>query len=185
MPRSPMLMGAAAGYLLLSLAWVKLPPVGGVDIPFGLPMILNRFRQDLSVDPPRLLHVVAAGYLIAMLPQDFPNSPAAQPGNALAVMGRHALPVFVAGTILSMAAQAWAMFTASGFATDIIIIAGGIWLQFALAHYIDWISTASPNRRRQRCDEFRRNRSTAWPPLGAVAVPLRKISESPCTPPPA
>lgn len=180
LPRSPMLMGAAAGYLLLSLAWVKLP-LWGVDIPFGLPMILTGFDKTY-LSTPRLLHVVAAGYLIAMLPQ-ISELARRSPGNALAVMGRHALPVFVAGTILSMAAQAWRHVHGSGFATDIIIIAGGIWLQFALAHYIDWYRRLRPIAAGNGAT-IPPQPIYSVPPLGAVAVPLRNLRK-PVHPPPA
>lgn len=180
LPNSPMLMGAAAGYVLLSLAWVNIP-LWGVDISFGLPMILTGFDKTY-LSAPRLLHVLAAGYLIAMLPQISELARRA-PGNVLVVMGRHALPVFVAGTILSMVAQAWRHVHGSGFATDIIIIAGGLGLQLALAHYIDWYrrlpslaAGQGPTDQPQPVD--------IAAPRGAVVLPLRTMRK-PVHPPPA
>ena len=79
----------------------------------------------------------AAAYLIAVLPQisGLARRPA---NNPLAVMGRHALPVFVTGTILSMVAQAWRLVHEPSIATDIAIVAAGVGAHFALAYYIEW-----------------------------------------------
>lgn len=135
LPKNPWLIGAAAFYLLLSLAWVKIP-LWGVDTSMGLPRVLTGFDKTF-LSLPRLLHVLAAAYLIAALP--WVNGLARlSENNPLALMGRHALPVFVAGTILSMAAQAWRMVHVTNASTDIAIISAGIVLQFALAWYIEW-----------------------------------------------
>ena len=180
MPRSPMLMGAAAGYLLLSLAWVKLPLWGGGGVsisPSALPIDPHRFRQDLSVDP-------APGCIVGgrRLPDcdaaaDFRNSPAAHRAMRSRSWAACAAPVFVAGTILSMAAQAWRHVHGSGFATDIINHRGR---NLAVSSPLPTISTGidgfaqSPPATVRR---FRRNRSTAcrrWAPWQCRCETLRK-----------
>src|SRR5690606_4015579 len=135
LPQSPWLALAATGYLMLSWAWVKIP-LWGIDTSFGLPAVLTGFDKTY-LSAPRLLHVLAAGYLIAVLPSVsrlFRLSPA----NPLSVMGRHGLPVFVLGTVLAMAAQAWRMVHIPSPASDMTILAVGIGAQFAIAYYIEW-----------------------------------------------
>jgi hypothetical protein len=135
LPQSPLLALAATGYLMLSWAWVKIP-LWGIDTSFGLPAVLTGFDKTY-LSAPRLLHVLAAGYLIAVLPSVsrlFRLSPA----NPLSVMGRHGLPVFVLGTVLAMAAQAWRMVHIPSPASDMTILAVGIGAQFAIAYYIEW-----------------------------------------------
>ncbi|HRP78959.1 MAG TPA: OpgC domain-containing protein [Aquamicrobium sp.] len=135
LPQNPFLALAAALYLALSWAWVKVP-LWGVDTSFGLPAVLTGFDKTY-LSAPRLLHVLAAGYLIAVLPSVsrlFRLSPA----NPLSVMGRHGLPVFVLGTVLAMAAQAWRMVHIPSPASDMTILAVGIGAQFAIAYYIEW-----------------------------------------------
>ncbi len=135
LPQNPFLALAAALYLALSWAWVKVP-LWGVDTSFGLPAVLTGFDKTY-LSAPRLLHVLAAAYLIAALPAVsglFRLSHA----NPLAVMGRHGLPVFVLGTLLAMAAQAWRMVHIPSAASDLAILAIGIAAQFALAYYIEW-----------------------------------------------
>ena len=147
LPVNRWLIGGAAFYVLLSLAWVKVP-LWGVDISMGMPRLLTGFDKTyLSV--PRLLHVLSLAYLIAVLPAVSGLTRLAET-NPLTVMGRHALPVFVTGTILSMAAQAFRMTHNVGFMGDIAIIALGLAAQFALAYYIEWyrsvIRTSKPAR---------------------------------------
>ena len=135
LPQSPALALAAAGYLLLSWAWVKIP-LWGIDTSFGLPAVLTGFDKTY-LSAPRLLHVLAAAYLIAVLPH-VSNVFRLPESNPLAVMGRHGLSVFVLGTILAMAAQAWRMVHIPSPTSDITIVAIGIGAQFALAFYIEW-----------------------------------------------
>ncbi len=135
LPVHPWMIGAAAAYLVLSLAWVQIP-LWGIDTSMGLPSVLTGFDKTY-LSAPRLLHVLAAAYLIAVLPQI--SGLARRPAdNPLAVMGRHALPVFVTGTILSMVAQAWRLVHEPSIATDMAIVAVGVGAHFALAYYIEW-----------------------------------------------
>lgn len=135
LPRSPWLVGAAATWVLLSFAWVRIP-LWSIDASFGLPMILTGFDKTY-LSAPRLLHVVSAAYLVASLPR-LSELARCSSGNPLAVMGRQALPVFVTGTILSMVAQAWRHVHGSAPASDVAIVAAGLLAQFAVAYYIEW-----------------------------------------------
>ena len=135
LPQSPWLALAAACYLLVSYAWVKIP-LWGIDTSLGLPAVLTGFNKTY-LSAPRLLHVLAAAYLIAVLPR-LSNLFRLSSANPLAVMGRHGLSVFVLGTILAMAAQAWRMVHIPSTASNMTILAIGIGAQFALAYYIEW-----------------------------------------------
>ncbi|MEO3386536.1 OpgC domain-containing protein [Mesorhizobium sp. CAU 1741] len=135
LPVNKWLVGGAAAYLAVSLAWVQVP-LWGIDVSMGLPNVLTGFEKTY-LSGPRLLHVLAAAYLVAVLPW-VSGVARLSDTNPLAVMGRHALPVFVTGTILSMAAQAFRETHESDFLTDVLIIVAGIALQFALAWYIEW-----------------------------------------------
>ena len=147
LPRSPWLVGAAAAYVLLAFAWVRIP-LWGVDASLGLPMILTGFDKTY-LSAPRLLHVVSAAYLIAILPQ-ISELARCSTGNLLAVMGRHALPVFVTGTILAMAAQAWRHVHGSAPASDVAIVMAGILAQFAVACCIEWYRRLAAGARAAR-----------------------------------
>ncbi|TYR29649.1 hypothetical protein FY036_22645 [Mesorhizobium microcysteis] len=135
LPTHPWLIGAAVTYLVVSLAWVQIP-LWGINTSMGLPMVLTGFDKTY-LSAPRLLHVLSAGYLVAVLPQ-ISALARRSADNPLAVMGRQALPVFVAGTILSMVAQAWRIVHEPTLMGDIAIIAAGVAAQFALAYYIEW-----------------------------------------------
>lgn len=147
LPHSPWLVGAAAAYVLLAFAWVRIP-LWGVDASLGLPMILTGFDKTY-LSAPRLLHVVSAAYLIAILPQ-ISELARCSTGNLLAVMGRHALPVFVTGTILAMAAQAWRHVHGSAPASDVAIVMAGILAQFAVACCIEWYRRLAAGARAAR-----------------------------------
>ncbi|WP_292649157.1 OpgC domain-containing protein, partial [Mesorhizobium sp.] len=57
-----------------------------------------------------------------------------------AILGKRSLPVFIAGTVLAMAAQVMKLINPGGFAYDSLLIAAGIAMQFALAYYLEWLS---------------------------------------------
>jgi hypothetical protein len=135
-PFNPWLAGAAVAYLLLSLAWVRVP-FWGVDTSFGLPAVLTGFDKTfLSLT--RLLHILSIGYLIAAIPA-VSNLARTSPDNPLAVLGRHSLPVFIAGTILAMIGQVMKVVSPGGLLFDSVLIATGIGLQFGFAYYLDWL----------------------------------------------
>jgi len=138
LPVNPWLVGVSGFYLVLSLAWVKVP-LWGIDTSMGLPQVITGFDKTY-LSGPRLLHVLSMAYLIAVLPQ-VSNLARLSEANPLTVMGRHALPVFVVGTILSMFAQAFRLTHEVSLFGDVTIITIGIGAQFALAYYIEWYRT--------------------------------------------
>jgi len=135
---NPALITLAVGYLVLSLAWVRIP-LWGIDASMGMPAILTGFDKTF-LSAPRLIHIVAIAYLIAVVPTL--NSIArTSPQNPLAILGKHSLPVFIAGTLLAMVAQVMKLINPGGFPYDTLLIATGIIMQFALAYYLEWLPT--------------------------------------------
>ncbi|MCP1199280.1 OpgC family protein [Notoacmeibacter sp. MSK16QG-6] len=136
LPRHPALIGLAAGYLILSLLWVRIP-LWGVDVSFGLPKVLTGFNKTF-LSTFRLVHVLAAAYLIvaiAPLSQLF-RRPLANP---LAIMGRHALPVFIAGTLLAMVLQPLRMVVEPAPVLDALLVIAGCALLFALVYWLEFL----------------------------------------------
>ncbi len=158
----PWLAGAAAGYLTLSLLWVRLP-LWGVDISLGLPAVLTGFDKTF-LSLPRLLHVLALAYLIAVIPtlSELARTRADHP---LAVLGKHSLPVFVAGTLLAMAAQVMKTVSPGGLLYDTVLISTGIALQFALAYYLEWLPKIGWGARKSTSGEPARPMPMAPRPL--------------------
>jgi hypothetical protein len=135
-PFVPWLAAAALAYVVVAFAWVRVP-LWGIDVSMGLPAVLTGFDKTF-LSAPRLLHVLAAAYLIVAIA---PLNALARtdPRNPLAILGRHALPVFIAGTLLSMAAQVLKAVYVPSLALDTALVAGGIALHFALAFWLDWL----------------------------------------------
>lgn len=128
----------SVGYLLLSFVWVKWP-LWGLEQQINLPVVLAGFDKTF-LSLPRLLHVLALAYLIVTIPalSKLARRPA---GHPLAIMGKHSLPVFVAGTLLAMVAQVLKTVYHGGIALDFVLISTGIALQFALAYWLEWLPT--------------------------------------------
>lgn len=130
------LMIAAISYLVFSLLWLRLPHPA-VDISFGLPAVLTGFDKTY-LSATRLLHVLAIAYVIAGLPA-LSEKARLDMNHPLAVLGKHSLPVFIAGTILAMIAQALRSVVPVSLSFDTLLIAGGIMAQFALVYYLEWL----------------------------------------------
>lgn len=135
-PFVPWLAAAALAYVVVAFAWIRIP-LWGIDVSMGLPAVLTGFDKTF-LSAPRLLHVLAAAYLIVAIA---PLNALARtdPRNPLAMLGRHALPVFIAGTLLAMASQVLKQVYVESLALDTALIVGGIALQFALAFWLDWL----------------------------------------------
>lgn len=128
----------AAAYLLLALLVLKVPEVGKVFggtlwqiQEAGAHRLFTAFDKTyLSL--PRLLHILALAYLLASLPalRRICGRPELAP---LALVGRHALPVFATGTVLAYAAQVVKRAADAGAALDSVLIAGGIVAMLAVA----------------------------------------------------
>jgi len=132
----PLLAGAALAYVIGALLWVRLP-LWGTEAALGLPAVLGGFDKTF-LSLPRLLHVLSLAYLVASIPS-LGNLARTRPDHPLAMLGRHALPVFVLGTLLAMAAQVLREVTPHSVGFDLSLIAVGVALQFALAWWLDFL----------------------------------------------
>src|SRR5690606_22569361 len=109
--------------------------------------------------------LVAIAYLIAVVPTL--NSIArTSPHNPLAILGKHSLPVFIAGTLLAMVAQVMKLVNPGGLPYDTLLIATGIVMQFTLAYYLEWLPSIGWGKR-----------AAAKPtPAAAVSIPVPAMS---------
>lgn len=130
------LVSLAVAYLVFALVWVRLP-LWGAETSLPLPAVLSGFDKTfLSLS--RLLHILSLAYLIAVIPA-LSNLARTRSGNPLAVLGKHSLPVFIAGTMLAMLCQVMKIVSSGGFVYDTVLISAGIALQFAFAYYLEWL----------------------------------------------
>ncbi|MER9130837.1 OpgC family protein [Mesorhizobium sp. M0768] len=136
-PVNRWLVGAAAAYVLTALVWVHSPLWGHVSW-LDLPVVLTGFDKTF-LSLPRLLHILAMSYLVVALPF-VSNLFRTGRDNPLAILGKRSLPVFIAGTVIAMAAQVMKLVNPGGFAYDSLLLAAGIAMQFALAFYLEWLS---------------------------------------------
>jgi hypothetical protein len=125
----------AGAYAIGALAWVHSPLWGQVTW-LGLPPVVGGFDKTyLSLS--RLLHILAVAYLVLALCSV--SAVRFCSDNPLAVLGRRSLAVFIAGTVLALAAQMLRMVHAGGVGYDLCLLALGIAAQFGLAYYLDWV----------------------------------------------
>ncbi|MER8753092.1 OpgC family protein [Mesorhizobium sp. M1050] len=136
-PVNRWLVGAALAYIFMALVWVHSPLWGHISW-LGLPPVLTGFDKTF-LSLPRLLHILAVSYLIVAFPA-VSNIFRTGRDHPLAILGKRSLPVFIAGTVLAMAAQVLKLINPGGFAYDCLLISAGIAMQFALAYYLEWIS---------------------------------------------
>ncbi|GHC76781.1 OpgC family protein [Limoniibacter endophyticus] len=135
---NPALYVVAAGYALLALVWVR-APLWWIDTSMGMPAVLTGFDKTyLSV--PRLLHVLSLAYLIVAMPK-ISNLLRLAQDHPLSILGKHSLPIFVAGTLMAMIGQIAKATYTGGIAFDALIISAGLVLHFAFAYYLEWYKT--------------------------------------------
>jgi hypothetical protein len=142
-PFSPWLYGLAALYLVLAYLWIPfdwLINFSGIK----LPATIWGFDKGF-VAWTRLLHVLALGYVVMMSPLGrlmhlIPKT------NFLTAMGRHSLPVFCVGSLLSMAGAIIRHEWGGSFAHDTLIIAIGLTLMGLLALFLDGREPVPPKR---------------------------------------
>ncbi|WP_102961072.1 OpgC family protein [Mangrovicella endophytica] len=132
---SPLVYCAALAYVVFALVFVSFD-LFGMEQSLGLPFLLGTFDKTY-LTAPRLLHVLAVIYVFAYAPKTSPIS-AIRRENPLAVLGRHSLPIFATGTMLSLAGQVIRYGTIPSVALDTVLIVSGLAIQFALARYLDW-----------------------------------------------
>lgn len=139
------LIVAAIGFLLLVLLWRLVPPVAkvGGDVlsaayRAGAPFYVVGYDKTFLVVP-RMLHALALMYVISALPW-FRMMAAADWSRSLVLLGRHGLPVFATGSVLSILAQAIKAGTGGGFAIDTMLIFSGLAVQLGVAVVAEYLS---------------------------------------------
>ncbi len=138
-PVTPWLVRAAAIYAGISFLWIHSPLWGQVTW-FGLPPVLGGFDKTfLSLS--RLTHILSIAYLIVAVPVAS-RIVERGPCHPLAIMGKRPLPIFIAGTLMSMVAQVVKVLHPGGVALDGSLIMAGIALQFMLAYCLEWLDGA-------------------------------------------
>ena len=132
MPANRWLVIAATAYLLLALVWLKWPALQtqgnamlGWAAAQGVPNLIRDFDKTY-VSVPRLLHFLSLAYVLIVLPW-LRAACDSRPMAPLALLGRHALPVFALGTVLSFAVRAAKEVAGEApVAFDAMLISGGI-----------------------------------------------------------
>jgi hypothetical protein len=122
----------ALAYALFAFYWVQ-NRMGALPFNDDLPRIFKDFNKSyLSL--PRLLHVVAIAYLITHTkwPDWFSKITLIKP---IELMGKHALPVFATGTVLSIFLQCFRKVIEPTIALDVMLFSAGILIQYYVAVY--------------------------------------------------
>ncbi|MBO0904342.1 OpgC family protein [Jiella sonneratiae] len=135
----PWLVGLAAAYCIVAFLTVRLDLWSWWgSLPF--PVLLTGFDKTY-VSLPRLLHVLAAIYLFA---NAAPTSVFSRIGrdNPFAMLGRHSLPIFAAGTVMSLFGQVVKYGQTPHLLADTLMICGGIAIMFVFARYLEWWASA-------------------------------------------
>lgn len=138
--RNRTLFWVALTYLVFALVWMifdfspYFPVFGGLGELWGF--------SKMYLSPFRLLHVLALAYVIAVSPLGaWLRRFGAE--NPLVQIGRHALPIFCVGSLLSMAFYILRLKTGGGILPDILMVLCGIAIQVGLARFLEW-QAASP-----------------------------------------
>ncbi|RWA76617.1 MAG: hypothetical protein E5X49_27670 [Mesorhizobium sp.] len=152
-PVNRWLVGFSGIYVIGAAIWVHSPLWGQITW-FNLPVVIGGFDKTF-LSLPRLLHILAVSYLVVALPA-VSNLFRVRPDNPLAILGKRSLPVFIAGTVIAMAAQVLKLINPGGLAYDTLLIAAGIAMQFALALYLEWLAGLGPARVRPAREEAAR-----------------------------
>lgn len=141
------LFTAALAYLAFAFVCVRLNAYH-VWPSLGLPVLLADFDKTY-VAVPRLLHVLALVYVFANASAGSPLGRISR-NNPFTRLGRHSLPVFAVGTVLSLVAQVIRFGETPSVFADAALIAAGLGMQFALAAYLDWWRRAKLAGRSQK-----------------------------------
>ncbi len=122
-------------YLALACAWVFAGFPFSLEV-WPLPAFVWSFDKT-SLSLPRLLHVLALVYCVSRLPLENWLRKAAV-ASPLILMGRHSLPVFCVGTVLSLGAQVVRPGFDGAFAFDLVILTVGFSIQWLVAWTLEW-----------------------------------------------
>ncbi|WP_412058932.1 OpgC family protein [Bartonella sp. DGB2] len=145
LPYHPALLFAALGYLLVSLLWVRLN-WWSINLHFEPLGHLTTFNKTF-LGLPRLLHILALSYCVAII-KPLNQLFALSPQSMLATLGRHSLPVFAFGTILSQLGQILKKIIGFNSIEDGVFIIICIGLQVLLAFGIEWIGMLEASRKK-------------------------------------
>ncbi|MEN3792729.1 OpgC domain-containing protein [Fulvimarina sp. MAC3] len=136
-PYKPWLLGLALAYLLFAFVTTRYGLwflIYGLD-PVLPPAIASLDKTFAAV--PRVLHVIALAYVFANAVSHSPFAKIDRT-NIVAAMGRHSLPVFACGTILSLICQVIKFGREQEFVFDTSLLLAGLALQFALVWWLEW-----------------------------------------------
>jgi hypothetical protein len=145
---SPRLFWAAAGSLVLVFLWVRIDAVGDVGrtvlgwlSDLGAPFYVVWFDKTF-LPLPRLLHILALAYVVSAIPavRLFAEGRYARP---LTLLGRHGLPVFAVGSVISIALQAVKAAIVSDPFIDGVLLASGIGALLVLAYILEHTKVVS------------------------------------------
>jgi hypothetical protein len=144
-PVVPALQWLAAAMLALGFVWTVFPPIGewlNHQLWAANQNGLHRFlaySDKTYVTWHRLFHIMALAYLLSTWGwvRRWAASASAAP---LALIGRHALPVFALGSLLALTAQAIKSAAPPSLMLDTALILGGLSLQYAMALMRDRLS---------------------------------------------
>ena len=135
-PFSAVLYWLAAAYLVASLIIAVGYHYAVPAVP-GVPSFLVALdKTNLSL--PRLLHVLALVYVVVHTPVVGRALAGLRPDNVLVALGRNALPVFCAGSLLSMVGLLLREGHGEHALLDLAIVGTGFVLLVALARALDW-----------------------------------------------
>lgn len=141
-PAHPLAFLLALGFLVLTLFWMKVQPVGAMGNgalrwlwQMGAPFHVHSFDKTF-LSLPRLLHALCLFYVLASIPamQAIAASRWASP---LRAMGRQGLPVFATGTALSLFFQALKAGVPQSVLIDAAILVVGLSVQIGLAYALN------------------------------------------------
>ncbi|MCQ0987738.1 OpgC family protein [Jiella marina] len=135
----PWLVALAGAFLLFAFATLKFR-LWFLWGDLSLPTLIAGFDKTY-VSLPRLLHVLALVYIFANAAASSPFSRIGR-DNPLAMLGRHSLPVFALGTVLSLIGQVIKYDQEPYLPLDTLVIGLGLLAQFTLARYLDWWAVA-------------------------------------------
>jgi hypothetical protein len=140
------LLWLAIAYAAMSMVWIVSGFYPGWN-PTWLPRFIWEFDKT-NLYLPRLLHVLSLAYIAAQLPVErWLRSEALM--RPVVVLGRHSLPVFCLGTVLSIAGQMIRAQSVPSFSLDLILVSSGILAQLVLAGVLEWhrLGNVSVSRR--------------------------------------
>jgi hypothetical protein len=143
-PRSNWLLAAAILYVVVACVVILDPDLVWPTLP--LPWFLYGLDKTyLSL--PRLLHVLALALVLARLPVAQAIAWLDRPG-VLMLLGRHALPVFCAGSVLAVVVGLWRFVLGAEAWLQVAMVLAGLALQIGLAMLLAWTERGRAGRAR-------------------------------------